>query len=84
MPVMHASQTGSREMFRSGASQIRQSEGKNAANRPRAANTARAETAFDKLVFQRRRGLALWSVGTVERVMSPVLLKTSLPRSAPG
>jgi hypothetical protein len=28
--------------------------------------------------------LALWSVGTVERVMSPVLLKTSLPRSAPG
>jgi hypothetical protein len=81
---MHASQTGSREMFRRGASQIRQSEGKSAANKPRANKTVPEGTAFRKFVFQRCRGLAAWSKGTVERVMSPVLLKTSLPRPAPG
>jgi hypothetical protein len=71
---MHSEQTGSREIFTRGAPQRRQSEGKREANRP-CATIAAPETAE---CSRFRPG------GAGVRVMSPVLLKTSLPRPAPG
>jgi hypothetical protein len=74
MAEMHSGHTGSREIFTRGAPQRRQSEGKSAANRPGATSAAPETAEFSRL--------RPW--GTDVRVMSPVLLKTSLPRPAPG
>ena len=72
--AMHSRHTGSREMFSSGDPQRRQSEGNSAANKPWAM-VAVPETA-------RCSSLRPW--GTAVRVVSPLLLKTSLPHPAPG
>ena len=71
---MQSGHTGNREIFTSGAPQRRQSEGNSAANKPWATVAAPRTAASSRV----RRG------GAEVRVMSPVLLKTSLPRPAPG
>ena len=84
---MHVRHTGKREMFTSGAPQRRQSEGKSAAKKPREI-VAVAESAQ----FSRRRtsnrpkrpALVPGDVPAAARIMSPVLLKTCLPRPAPA
>src|SRR5215469_11962774 len=87
MAARQVSQTGRREILSRGSPQRRQSDGKNAAKRPRAAELvpeAVERHNFRKDGSQNRRGSALEGGKTVERVMSPVLLKTNLPRQAPG
>ena len=85
---MHTRHTGSREIFTRGAPQRRQSEGNSAANRPWATIAAPETAEFSKFRPPRPPRCALFAPwggrGADVRVMSPVLLKTSLPRPAPG
>src|SRR5579864_8015866 len=85
MERMHVRHTGKREMFTSGAPQRRQSEGKNAAKRPHeiveiaeSAQSSRRRTSNRP----KRPSLAPGDVPAAARIMSPVLLKTCLPRPA--
>ena len=87
MAAMQSKQTGKREMLVSGAPQRRQSDGKKVANAPLAtvvapANIVRSSGLVAK--WPKRTVAALWGGETGVRVMSPILLKTSLPRPAPG
>jgi len=84
---MQSRQTGKREMLVNGAPQRRQSDGKGVANAPLAtvvapANIVRSSGLVAK--WPKRTVAALWGGETGVRVMSPLLLKTSLPRPAPG
>jgi len=84
---MHAGQTGKREMFVRGELQRRQSDGKRVANAPLAVVLVTARTERRRLWAAKRSGRTIavfWSGETGVRVVSPLLLKTSLPRPAPG
>src|SRR6476660_3823292 len=84
---MQSRQTGKREMLVRGEPQRRQSDGTRVANAPLATVVApeiskRSRGRFAK--WPERTVAALWGGETGVRVMSPILLKTSLPRPAPG
>src|SRR6266404_220381 len=87
MQETHCGHTGKREIFSKGVPQIRQSEGKRAANKPWATVAAPAFAKFTRLRpagSPERPNLGFGIGGTVVRIVSPVLLKTDLPRPAPG
>ena len=81
---MHVWHTGKREMLTSGASQRRQSEGKKAAKRPREIVAVAESAQFSRRRTSNRPALTPGDVPAATRIMSPVLLKTCLPRPAPA